>query len=345
MNNSTEYYFSDWKAITLPIIFGHALFIVFPSFVLDTSVLLVLIFHKELRNPLSVLYKAILTLAIYNEAVTLLIGYGSVVSAIRDCSCSLVIGHHASSAAVHRFAYPLILAETSLLQLLVVKYGKKIATYKIVFTLVIVTAILSLPVPILVGYVSRIRCHELCLGLDARRNISRAGAIIYRVFYAGTWIISMAVIVVCYIGLLVLYKKGALQGRRGESHGVSLKLATLPLVMPFVIHIQILPFFIYSFFGSGAASTFPTHWAQLILHLPYLLSDLSGLVYPILFLYVSSKTRIYWKKALHTFLGFVLELGVACTLWCLYSCSKLSQRRSGRVVPADTEDEQNLVTD
>ena len=152
MINSTEYYFSDWKTVTLPILFGHALFIVLSSLILDTSVLLVLIVYKELRSPLSVLYGTILIFATYSEAVTVLLGYGALVRTLRDCNCSLLIGYFGSSTAIHRVVYPLIFAGTSLLQLLVVKFGKKIATYKVVLTLITLTIILSLPVSILTGY-------------------------------------------------------------------------------------------------------------------------------------------------------------------------------------------------
>ena len=119
------------------------------------------------------------------------------------------------------------------------------------------------------------------MDLDGRGTFtdSSTSAIIYRIFSVGVWIVSMTVIVASYIGLLVLYKKGALHGSRGEGHGISLKLTTLPVIMPFVINIQVVPFFLYLFYGLGRTDAFPLYWALLILYLSYLLSDVSSLIY------------------------------------------------------------------
>ena len=123
---------------------------------------------------------------------------------------------------------------------------KNTVTYKVFLTLVTLTVTLSLPVSVLIGYARGILCHELCMGLDGRGIIARSSAIIYSIFYMGAWIVSvMMIVMVSYIGLLVLYKKGALHGSRGEGHGISLKITTLPVIMPFVIKMQVVPFLIY----------------------------------------------------------------------------------------------------
>ena len=114
------------------------------------------------------------------------------------------------------------------------KSGRKIAMYDIVFTLVTLAVILSLPVPRLV---CGILCHELCMGLDRVETLTDLEALRFFYVHVGTWVVSMMVIVVSYIGLLVVYKKGALHGSRGEGHGISLKISTLPVILPFVINI------------------------------------------------------------------------------------------------------------
>ena len=162
------------------------------------------------------------------------------------------------------------------------------------------------------------------MGLDGSGiNNARSSPVIYRIFYMGAWIVSVTEIVVSYIGLLGVYKKGALHGSRGEGHWISLKITTLPVIMPFVVNILVVLFFVYLFYGLGRAVVFPLYWAVLILYFPYLLSDLSSMIYPILLLYVSSKIRACWKKTVNLFFGFMLELVVACVDWCLNRFSQL----------------------
>ena len=146
-----DYNFSDWKAVTLPVVFGHALLVLLPSLFFNISVLLAFILYKDLHNPLSVLYGFVPILAIYNSLVTGPIGYVSLVRIVRSCDCILDILHRISSVAIHRLLYPALFAELSLLQLLIVKCGKSLVSYKVTLILVVMTAILYMPALLLLS--------------------------------------------------------------------------------------------------------------------------------------------------------------------------------------------------
>ena len=335
MSNSTDYYFSDWKEVTLPLIFGHLLVILLPSVFLNTSILVVLITYKNLHSPLSVLYGFVLVLAIFNSLVTGPIAYSSVVAEIRDCDCSVNGVHQAFSTAIHNVIYPAVFAEISLFQLLIIKHGKKIASYKRIFIVIAATVVLYAPIPMtLFGLSYTQLCNRVCLDLETTYNPNTASMAYFTVQAFG-WVGPMALIFTCYIWVCVLYKKGALRENRGEEeHGISLKIATLPAVMPIVMHIQTIPFFLEGLIGSGVITQFPTHWKQVTTISPYLLRDLSGLVYPIFLLYLSSKIRECWKKMLQVCSGTVMELLLTSLPSCFHACSKSSSNRSAQVVPA-----------
>lgn len=308
MNHSTDYYFSDWEVVTLPIICGHFLFILLPSLLLNTSILLVLVTQKSLHSPLCVLYGFVLVLATYNSIVTGTLGYTSLVIMIRNCDCSLDPVYQGSSTTVHNTLYPIAFAQISLLHLFVIKCRKNCVSYKMVLILLVVTTVLYTPVTVFLFASSYTKfCDRLCLGLDASNASTLTSiSIAYFAIQALGWVGSMVVIITCYTWVWVLYKKGILRGNRIEGHGISLKIATLPAVMPIVMHIQVLPFFLQSLIGSGAIKKFPLHWQQVMYKFPFLLSDLSGLVYPILLLYLSNKIRSCWKKMFHGHHGIVM---------------------------------------
>ena len=136
------------------------------------------------------------------------------------------------------------------------------------------------------------------------------------------WIMSITMTVVCYIWIWVLYKKGVLHSSREQSHRISLKIATLPALMPIVMHIQIFPFFLY--FIRLIRMIVGVHWQLLFVDAPYFLSDLSGLVYPIFLLYLNSKVRDCWKKMLQYVFALFRSRGTASMLCCLHCCSKVS---------------------
>lgn len=335
MNNTTDYYFSDWKVVTLPLVFGHLLFILLPSLFLNTSILVVLITYKDLRSPLSLLYGFVLVLAICNSLVTGPVAYSSVIAEIKDCDCSINGVHQGLSTAIHNVLYPAVFAEISLFQLLVIKHGKKIASYKTVLIVISATVVLYAPIPLsLFGASYTQLCDRVCLGLDTTYNPTIV-SMAYFVAQALVWVGPMAVILVCYIWVWVLYKKGALrENRNEEGHGISLKIATLPAVMPLVMHIQTLPFFLEGLIGAGVIMQFPTYWKQVTTISPYLLRDLSGLVYPIFLLYLSSKIRACWKKMLQVCSGTVLQLLIMGLLCCFSTCLKLPSNRPAQVAPA-----------
>ena len=275
---------------------------------------------------MSILHGYVPVLAIYNSVVTGPLGYVSLVKMVTSCDCVLTAVYQTSSIAVHRVLYPALFAKISLLQLLIVKYGKKIVSLKVTLIVVAVTTLLYMPVLVLLFVFFRPKtCEHLCLGLDGSSGRG------YMIVQVASWVTCMAVIVVCYIGIWMLFKKGALHGSRGESHAISLKIATLPAIMPLVMHIEIFPFFLY-FTRFGTGSVLSGKWWHICVFSAYLFSDLSGLVYPIILLYLSSSIRACWKKMFRACLGRVKVSKIASLHCCLQCHSKLCLHRENQAV-------------
>ena len=176
-------------------------------------------------------------------------------------------------------------------------------------------------------------CEYVCLGFDILTHTPTMVDMIYAILQTAGWIVSIAVIVVCYIWILVLYKKGILHSSGEQGHRISLMIAILPALMPFVMHIQSFPSLLYHIRHTGVIANI--HQQLLFIVAPYILADLSGLVYPIFLLYLNSKVGNCWKKMLQACIGTVLEFGFTSLACCLHCCSKVSLHCQGQVVPAE----------
>ena len=330
MNASMDSNLSDWKVFTLPVVISHCLLVLLPSVFFNISILLVLILYKELYNPLSILYGFVPILAVYNSLITGPLSYVSLVRMMMSCDCSVDNVHRVSSVAVHRVLYPVLFAEISLLQLMILKRGKSFVSYKMTLILVAVTTFTYTPLPMtLFSIVHPTLCETACMGIDLANSSPSTSYRVYWIVLVVGWVTSMTVIVVV-VGW-IMYKKNVIHASRDEEHGISLKIATLPAVMPIIMHIQLLPFFLYFVRHSGIIGGI--NYQVLYIASPYFLSDLSGLVYPILLLYLSSNIRACWKKMFQVCLGTILQLGITNLSCCLRCCAEISLHHENKVVP------------
>ena len=325
MNSSMDSNLSDWKVFTLPVVISHRLLGLLPFVFFNINILLVLILYKELYNPLSVL-------AVYNSLITGPLSYVSLMRMMMSCDFSVDNVHRVSSVAVHRVLYPVQFAEISILQFMILKCGKSFVSYKMTLILVAVTTFTYTPIPVtLFSIVYPTLCETACMGVDLVNSSPSTSYRVYWIVLVVGWVTSVVAIVVCYIWVWILYKKNVIHASSDDEHGISLKIATLPAVMPIIMHVQLLPFFLYFVRHSGMIGGI--NYQLLYIASPYFLSDLSGLVYPILLLYLSSNIRACWKKTFEVCLGTILQLGITNLSCCLHCCAEISLHRESKVVP------------
>ena len=136
-------------------------------------------------------------------------------------------------------------------------------------------------------------CYQLCTNTLSTSTSAQIAASLSLIFFI--WIPSSVVIGFCYMWIFVLYKSRSL--RTGTN--LTCKMLSLPGLMPFTVFILKAPAtalaFVIIFVGQSLLPAYATILAMNVLTI-YL--DVSGLVYPLLLLFLNHYIRNDWKTML-----------------------------------------------
>lgn len=280
--------FPYWKEVSSMLVASHAIFILLPSLVLNIAIFLTFLLCEELHNPLAVLYGTLLGMAIINGLISILTTGLSVHMMVKDCNCLDYPTEQAFSVAFHQFIYPAMLAGVAIIQLVILRRRSTAISYITVIIVVAVVLASAVPLPFLLIALTDTWaiCNKICQeGIFLVNQYSK---------FLATFIpiqsLLLAATMICYIWSMLLHKNRAINHSE-----ISRKVISYPLLMTLWIAVQGLVYLIPFVLASKRELSIDSHWAMLVLNIPFLLKDISGLALPLLLLRLSNKIRTNLK--------------------------------------------------
>ena len=134
-------------------------------------------------------------------------------------------------------------------------------------------------------------CHQLCTNTFSVANLIKFA--LFLVLVSFVWIPCCVVIGICYIWVLLDYQSRSLH----NDVNLTKKMLSLPVFMPFAVFLLTAPPLFLSFFIIMLGmSHLPGLVVILFMNINGLSLDVSGLVYPLLLLFLNLYVQEDWKS-------------------------------------------------
>ena len=318
--------------MTAPLLITHALLILLPSIFFNSTILLVMVYKKEHHKPLSLGIGAINAVALCNSFITGPLEYAFIPKIFQYCDCTLRNGHAGASSFFNFFLQPIFVCGLAIFQLVIVRNGANGLKYKFVaiYLGVSLFACLTFMSVLPFGFgPTESRCYQLCTSTLSDANL--AGIAIFLSVIFIVWVPCSVVIGFCYVWVFILYRTRSL---RTDSN-LTYKMLSLPALMPFTLFILVVPALSLALVSLFAHRfLLPGYVTILAINIFTLYRDISGLVYPLLLLFLSHYVRNDWKAMLKLLGGTVLKF---------ITCKCCSCKKQVRNTPEREETAQDAV--